>query len=363
MNSEGVIISQELTNSLIKLGIDEGLIEPRRANNPLTFDRHSTEELLSTLILFGKVHVRSEKAKTNTRILNLDNDFYEAKSLVQQDILEIHTGFKDFGYVYYKTKVNDFFNKRQLVLLNIKNKLNLTEKEILTYSMCYDKITDAINNYREREANHFIKDLSKSALDRNILSLNIEYDLTKRFPKYSKEITNILNSYNELRFFIKLSNSQNLPAKTFINSKLSNKIPNDVSLNEDAYRLYQIILEEDYTFPQPKNLKSTIELMNDSRIKNFREILNFWMNNIRVGDVKEELKFRKEIKKAKSDLAKVSSRKKIGNIISYVTLPISVASAIMGFPAGIFLSPIGPVITIKNKIEEKKHNWLLLGKL
>ena len=141
------------------------------------------------------------------------------------------------------------------------------------------------------------------------------------------------------------------------------KAGQDVSLpSSDTHsRLYQIVLEEHCTFPYPRTISSALKLCEDKRVKNFREQLLCWSKLVLEGS-SDESKIRLEIRKAKKDLERLDTYKKVGRILAFVSIPVALASILTGLPLGLSLLPVGPVMAVDAMRREKQQAWLMFGK-
>lgn len=363
MKKPGILINDKLTKALIDLAISDGFIVPQKENKLKESSVDLKQELLSTLLIFGKLHVRTN-SNTFRQELTDNHNAYSAKELINQDIIKIHRNRDNQENLDIELMLTDFQDKRDLVILNLESKSNLTSQNISNLNKCYDKSINLIEQFITKEESFFQNDARISSVSDFIPyhKFILTQEIGHNFPELYNQSVEIVKSYNEINYYINFSTEQNLPAKTYFNSKQAKEFITDYKPTDEQYRLYQIILEEDCTFPFPRTLSSAIELINDNRIVDFRNLLTLWMNNLKNGDTIDELKVRREIQKAKKSLEKVSSNKKVARIVSYVSLPVGVASAIMGIPAGIILTPVGPILNLKNHFTKKKNNWLLLGK-
>ena len=189
-------------------------------------------------------------------------------------------------------------------------------------------------------------------------------DLFLNYPEMQTYIERILISYRDLSDILQTSNRMQCFSRTSLPMINENDISYKLNskLSDSLYRTYEIILEEECTFPFPRTLSAALKIRNDKRVLEFRQILMQWATALLDGDVGTESLLRKEIAKANREIKKISTYRKIGKIITFATIPVALASAILGAPVGIFLLPIGPAIHLKSAAIEKKNRWLLLGK-
>ncbi|XLS27988.1 hypothetical protein ACJD0Z_12350 [Flavobacteriaceae bacterium M23B6Z8] len=369
MKKSGILINDTLTEILTNLAYKENYITLKKCRPGLSNSYHSKldeekkKELLLTLLIFGRLHVRSDSNKFLNELTD-GNNIFDALNLVNEGIIEIHQNRDKNIPIDIETQLFDFQNKRELIMLNIESKFNFSKSELALLNRCYDKSLSLMKTHIAREEEHFDKNLGISSLSDNIETDRfwLRNEIGLNFPDMYPLSEKIISSYNEINYYLNFSENRSLPTKTrFDNKKIRTHVDNK-NTSDYHYRLYQIILEEDCTFPLPQTLDSTIKLISDRRIIDFREILTIWINSLQEGNTINERKVRMEIRKAKKALERVSTFKKVTRIISYVSLPVAVASAIAGVPAGLILVPIGPILNLKSNMIEKKNKWLLLGK-
>ena len=110
------------------------------------------------------------------------------------------------------------------------------------------------------------------------------------------------------------------------------------------------------------SLEAVLELRENKRIRNFRETLHFWANEMKKSDPSYEKKIRRDIRKANKELKRIGSYRKIGRWVTYLSLPVTVASLLSGIPAGLILTPIGFSTYIASDLLERKYKWMLMGR-
>jgi hypothetical protein len=180
-------------------------------------------------------------------------------------------------------------------------------------------------------------------------------------PKLEVPLTLLVHSYHNLLHVMRTSSELGCYGRSVIPAL--NEVEEISSRqSEAAFRIYEIILEENCSFPFPRTLSSAIRLSADRLIVDFREALSYWSRALLERDLSAERSLRKEITKASRELKTLSTYRKIGRLITFISLPISIASALAGFPYSLFLLPISQAIVVDSIRRERKHSWLLLGK-
>ena len=128
------------------------------------------------------------------------------------------------------------------------------------------------------------------------------------------------------------------------------------------WRAYRIYLEEAEVLPRVRSLADVVRLQADPRLRPWRETMHQWWLSLRSGDQNAEHNLRAEITKANRDLRKLDHWRKIGGIVTYVSLPIAVASALTGFPGGLVMAPLGVGMRVYSEVQQRRHRWLMLGR-
>ena len=127
--------------------------------------------------------------------------------------------------------------------------------------------------------------------------------------------------------------------------------------SENYYKVFQIVLDEIEYFPKVNSMEDVFRLREDKRIADFRENLQNWTYALQVNDFQLEKKLRTQVRKSNKALKIVSDIKRIGAIITYVSLPLSVVP-FLGLPLGV----IGTGFQLYSDIVEWQNRWLMVGK-
>lgn len=167
-----------------------------------------------------------------------------------------------------------------------------------------------------------------------------------------------------LRGLIEISSKKNLPVLTSmvkVGSRKAMELPIS-PVKAEYQQAFQIFMDEVSVVPNIDSLDNVLRLRDDKRIRNFREVLQVWAAELKTGQVSAEQKIRREIQKANQELKRLKNWREIGGWITYLSLPISVASLLSGIPAGLGLTPLGLATRIGADLLEKKYKWMLVGR-
>ncbi len=127
--------------------------------------------------------------------------------------------------------------------------------------------------------------------------------------------------------------------------------------SDNYYKVFQVVLDEIEYFPKVNSIEDALRLREDKRIVDFRQNLQNWTYALQVNDFQLEKKLRTEVRKSNKALKIVSDLKRIGAIITYVSLPLSIVPFI-GLPIGV----ISVGAQLYGDIVEWQNRWLMVGK-
>ncbi len=369
MFKQGVLLDEKLSEVLKCIAFQENYCNSRESNSTKKYVLENKSlieqyrfETLSSLIIFGKLYSNSYSLReSNIEKFSINRDWINFSTLINEGVFEfIKVKDDDLTSWELNTRTSDFNMFKDLIIQGTEYylKYNLhnykyTEKDIIE---AHEAISSVISRRKNQLDDFFIQNLK----DYEGLE-SPYYDLILDNLEQADLIDSMIFSYRNIASTIKSSRKENIYSKLSIPNLC---IRNHINLNQsdDYIQAYKVILEEDITFPFPKTLKDAINLSKDKRVKEFRNVLKYWVDALNNSNLEDLSSFRREINKAKVDLKKIKQMKKIGRIVSFISLPVSVASILLQLPLGIILAPIGPAINIKSYFTEQKYKWLMFGK-
>ena len=130
-----------------------------------------------------------------------------------------------------------------------------------------------------------------------------------------------------------------------------NKVLNDIN-----YIVRTNLTDEILFLPNPKTLKEALKMRESKEIKRFREVLGIWIDTIKSGNAKVEIKIRKDIAKANQELKTLESWRQ------YKESPINFWINSIGghLPIlGNVLTVVSMLGGIYEKWADKKYSWIL----
>ena len=134
---------------------------------------------------------------------------------------------------------------------------------------------------------------------------------------------------------------------------------------ESYLQAYQICLEDVHYLPRVENIYDVLRLRDDSRVRDFREVLAHWAQMLQEGDFVGERRIRQDIAKASEEFKKLQSWANVGRWLAYVAIPLAVASiwlvGPLGAGVGIAEAALGAAIQIHHDRKERELRWLAFG--
>ena len=133
-----------------------------------------------------------------------------------------------------------------------------------------------------------------------------------------------------------------------------------------AFHIIRCVLREDaLCFPSVKCFADADRLRGDTRFKDFRENLGEFATQIARGDAAAVAKAQKEVRKASVALSSIGQSRKLGRLVTYLSVPTGVIGSLMGSGplAGILLSVVGAATEAYNYVQEKRYGWIMLGQI
>jgi hypothetical protein len=364
-------LDERLSKVIKCIAIQENYFKSRNSNSNSIIqnvfeNKHLIEqyrfETLSSLIIFGKIYSNSYNLiDNNTERFSIDHKKIDFSTLINEGVFEfINVKDDNIKDTVLNTKIADFEMFKDLIIqgtehyLKFNNNNKYNQKDLI---QAHTELSNIIKDRKNQLDDYFIQNLEEV----EFRDFTFYHELILENPDESDLIESMVLSYRNIASTIKSANNNNIYSKLSIPNLSINKF-NSVNISNDYIQVYKVILEEDITFPFPRTLNDAIKLSRDKRIEEFRNILNYWVTALNDNNLDDLSSLRLEIKKAKVDLTKIKQMKKIGKIVSYISLPVSVASIFLQLPLGIILAPIGPAINLKNYFTEQKHKWLSFGK-
>jgi hypothetical protein len=145
-------------------------------------------------------------------------------------------------------------------------------------------------------------------------------------------------------------------------SKGENSIPK-MTTNEDMVKCFYIFLEEVDSFPIISSIDDVLRLREDKLMKNWRESIGLWANEIKLGNPMSERKMRQAIRKAVKDLKRLGPVRNISSLMAIISLPIAIAELMTGIIGpGFTITGLSTAMELYLQTIQWKNRWLLLGR-
>ena len=130
----------------------------------------------------------------------------------------------------------------------------------------------------------------------------------------------------------------------------------------DLLRAYKISMDLTYYVPKPRNVREACEFRGSKSIASFRAVLNEWTLELKKGEGKAIERMKRDIELASRDLRSLGGYRQVSRLITYVSLLVSVAGALVGLPLGLLVAPFGIALRVKQDSLERATRWTMLGR-
>lgn len=132
--------------------------------------------------------------------------------------------------------------------------------------------------------------------------------------------------------------------------------------SDSHFQALGVYLDEVKYFPMPNSLHEALELRNDKRLNQWREVLLGWADTFAKGNPDSERKMRSEIQKASKELRFLKNFQKISRLLVYISIPVFVLDAwlIHGVLGGI-CAGLGTATELIATNRKHKYGWLMIG--
>jgi hypothetical protein len=134
-------------------------------------------------------------------------------------------------------------------------------------------------------------------------------------------------------------------------------------INSDALILLRIVASELGRTTLRGTLSECLNLATDPATVALREQISMWQYNLAVGDEAALRSIRKEIRQATTALARLSGVRTVGNITTWLSVPIAVAELVLALPPvlGISIGIVGKLASAKEMAVNRKYKWASYG--
>lgn len=131
--------------------------------------------------------------------------------------------------------------------------------------------------------------------------------------------------------------------------------------HDPYFATFSVAIAELAAFPQPQTLTEAVLLRDDVRMKDLREVLLRWTETAREEQGAQTDRAVKEIRAASRALRRAKYCGAIAELVTYISLPIAVASASVPFAAGLAIAATGAVAQLHSRISLRSNRWLFVG--
>jgi len=359
----GVLLPTRLANTFTKVAYKEGLVEipslvtegdpgieiigseneveqkqQRIAFHALSrrVNPYQRQKVLEACLLFGKVHV-------------LKNDFFDYQPLKDEGILST------VDPVDYDTPM--FFSVERA---------DAVREIFKSFEWSYERSTSS----------HYVVNFDNYCALIEIIQkfgspMAIPTELIRRFEKRLGvpfqqiliELQSFVLGVQDAENF--LSFSHEIKAPLLIEPAPNKKrevSKSDLGNASDMAATYRVFIDEVGSMPMLRTFSDLKRLLRDPALPDLRSAIWMWSESVRSGRVEDEVLFRKEIRKATNGLQRSTELARWSRWMTYLSIPIGVASAFAGAPIGLALTPVSVGLRINIDMLNNKNRWVAFGR-
>jgi len=263
-------------------------------------------------------------------------------------LIERHANVKSLSKRRVLNTILDFGSYYSILMLMFDKMQDEQDGIVSPLRKKYESSDDFVSN---------VLPLIHSSINSKLSEEQIEWFLT--------EFDLSLNLACRLLSIFEESAHQKIPI-AWLNSPLGSPVDCSSSVVNDYEKTFHILRcsfkDENLVFPEVTSFSEVSRLRRDKRFADFRETLAFFAEEMAGGQERGIRKIRDDVKKANVALKSIGRCRKIGDIVTVLSLPTFIIDLIAASGiAGLSLSLIGTGIIVYSKIQEKQHNWILLG--
>jgi len=136
-------------------------------------------------------------------------------------------------------------------------------------------------------------------------------------------------------------------------------IPNSAGDGQEL-RLFRITCECLGRLPRGRTLKESINLSKDPATIDLRLRIQDWANELQQGKLDELEIIQRDIKKANAALKVAHINDKIGNIVTWLSGPITIIETLTGIPSflGITATVVGDFASLQGHTKKSSNKWI-----
>jgi hypothetical protein len=356
---EGVVLDDPIAKTFLFVAISEGLMDK---SYPLDVDEHDfiskiltdtpTDESISIayeqLIISGKIFLpfkipfkwKGELIDKNILISNSQLEEYQPSINIQQLPSEIILGMLSSRNINWSfMELQERYQSFIFAYNNWNEDINKIPLEFKS------DIEIALSSFLELENKYTTEQLSK-------------YKALKNELEKIQPIINCIDSYERVINKANLVSALSYVSVNETSYESLIQLPYDVShsMEEYKYKLYRITCNELRRIPYGRTLKETIQLATSSEAIALRKKLNEWCDKIAKGELKSIDTILKEIENARKSLKYSKTISKVGNIVTWLSIPVSIVPII-----GPILSITSAGLSSCSTNIEKNNNWVMFS--
>lgn len=297
---------------------------------------YQKQKVLEAILLFGKAFVFS-------------NMFFDYKPLVEEGLVEVRQPIDYDPFSAFEV------NRARLIRPVFEANEYMVHPGGSDWVRKFDTYCELVPELRSVHWGRRIPE------DRKAL---FESRLGVSFPECVSQAYIFLLGVQDIENYLSVSMANSAPLLLTYASSMSKARIAKENLREAQQVLatYAIFLNAINCVPILDSFNDLRRLLKHSALQDFRYAIWHWSDAIQQGKVANEAIFRKYIAESVAALEKATKVKRISRYLTYMSLPVAIASLFTQMPLGLVLVPVSTGLVITAHLLERKHRWVTFGR-
>lgn len=366
--SKKVVIDSVLTDTLLALAVQEGLLEEDDQKTDMylrRYERYPLNARLKEVVLEQVVLTPQIITTKHMPLEHFSGELVERGGIINVDPPE--DNLFEFGS-FSKPIIDAMLRSRNHIIpeedfVRKVNKANEAFKEQAAYTKRTGKEPP---NLAARELRDFLSRTMGFSFEEDEYTSDeyAEQEIRKRAIEEARPILECTREYLEI---ITVASKENalirIPLASYpVEHSVEPLFTIESKENQDI-ALFRVVATELGKLTFRATLEESLRLADQSNTEALREQLAKWKQSLQRGEIDNLGTIQKEVKEATSELAKLSSTKNVGKITVLLSLPVSALEMLTGLPPalGLTLNLIGLASQQRRDETESALKWAMFG--
>jgi hypothetical protein len=172
----------------------------------------------------------------------------------------------------------------------------------------------------------------------------------------------LFEAFFHLRYLERLTFNPFLPSA--VQTSLGHVEAAPMPVEEDAERVYQILLDEVQTLPRPRTLAEAVKFRANPITGEFREVFDAWHQAMSSGNVDAVQRLRMDLRKSLDGMRGLGRWKRVNGWLAYLGVPLGIVGLFVAAPAmaatGIAAAVVGAVGQATTDLGDRRRRWMFL---